>query len=716
MLPIDRIAGAVPADLRSQPVWLHWCSQPNGTGKPKKVPYYASGKPRAGKLDTPADRRHLVTFDAAAERFDPEQHAGLGVALGAVPDTDLHLSGIDLDGCRRDAQVSPRALEIVAAAHGAYTEVSPSGTGLKIFGTGDIGTLATPGVEMYSGGRFFAVTGEHYLGHCLADLRDASEAARRLAAARSGPAGPVPEGGRNNWLFSRARSLRARNVPDAEAWQALQDANESCAPPLGEAELRGIFDRAWKVPPGFSLSDAGNAERLLARHGEDLRFVHEREQFLIWRGSHWAPDRDDEVQRRVIETMKGIYDEARDEPDDDRRKRLSQWALSSLNLSRIRAARELCQSYVAVTPEALDADAMHLGVANGVLDLATGAVRPACREDYITKVIPTHYDPNAPAPLWRAFLGRVMAGDEDMVRFLQRAVGYSLTGRTDEQCLFVLYGLGANGKSVFLNTLRALLGEYGAVTDSQTWMVRDRQGPSNDIAALTGRRLVVASETEDGSRFAEVLVKLATGGDPLKVRFLYGEHFEMQPRFKLWLAANHKPVIRGDDWAIWRRIRLLPFTVTIPPEEQDRTLEERLRQELPGILAWAVEGCRAWQREGLGVPTAVRVATDDYRREMDHFGQFLEECCEMRPGLTVRASEVYGEYRLWADRQGLEYPMSLPRMWRKLDERGVVRVKTMRGALYRGIGLRPSLGRGGLEDGVGHAERTQRGGPGHGPY
>jgi P4 family phage/plasmid primase-like protien len=701
----------VPQDLRERPVWLYWRSSPNGDAKPKKIPHYVDGERRAGRLDTGADRERLVTFDVAMRQFKARQYSGLGIALGPIPGTDLILSGIDLDHCRRDDVIAPLALEIIAAGKGAYAEISPSGSGVKMFGTGDIGTEKSADLEIYSARRFFTVTGLHVEGDRLADLTEAATLARRRLLQYQAANTAIAKGSRNNSLYRFACSLRARNLSDDAAWSALQARNATCLPPLPERELRTILASAWKHRPGFSLSDLGNAERVVARHGDDVRFVHEFDRFLIWHGVHWSLDRDGEMERRTVDTIRTIYDEARDEADDDRRKRLTQWALASQSDTRIRAAVRRTQSEVApIAPTSLDADSMLLGVANGVVDLATGELRQPRRETYITKALPVAFDRAALAPQWAEFLSQIMGGDQQLVDYLQRAVGYCLSGRTDEQCLFLLFGGGSNGKSTFLTVLRSLFGDYGTTTDVGTWMTRDRSGPNNDLAALRGSRLVVASEVEDGARFAEVLVKLATGGDNLKARFLYGEFFEFRPQFKLWIAANHKPVIRGDDWAIWRRIRLLPFTVTISSEKQDRHLSAKLHGELPGILRWAIEGCLAWQRDGLGLPDAVREATDEYRKEMDHFGQFLTECCELSPKRTARANEVFNAYRHWAESQGIDYPWSMPRVWTKLAERGVRKVRGLRGYTYQGIGLRLSDPAHELGDGVATAKTRRPGG------
>lgn len=424
----------------------------------------------------------------------------------------------------------------------------------------------------------------------------------------------------------------------------------------------------------FKLSELGNAERLVARHGKDIRYCHEWNKWLIWTGTHWQIDLTGEVERRAKETIRAIYSEAAEIEDEEKRAALAKHAAKSETNRAISAMVELAKSEpgIPVLSDQLDSDIWLLNCKNGTLDLRTGELRPHNRKDYITRIIPTEYNPYADFEEWAKFLHRIMNDNAELISFLQRAVGYSLTGSTREQCLFMLYGCGANGKTTFLEAISDVLAGYAQRTPTDTLLAKDTSGISNDIARLKGARFVVASEVEEGKRMAESLVKQMTGGEKMTARFMRAEYFEFMPHFKLWVGTNHKPVIRGTDQAIWRRIKLIPFNVTIPPEERDKNLLNKLRREMPGILNWAVMGCMDWQKNGLGEPEEVIKATNDYRSEMDVLTRFVSDCCTTATQRCTKSSELYKKYAEWSKDNG-EFALSQTKFSTRMQEKGYVK-------------------------------------------
>lgn len=430
----------------------------------------------------------------------------------------------------------------------------------------------------------------------------------------------------------------------------------------------------------YLQTDLGNAERFVEAHGENVRYLPAWKKWLIWTGQRWAIDDTLEVQRLAKATVRAMWRETEGLNADDK-KYLVKHIMQSEQANKIDAMlrRVMSEPGIPVTPSQLDSDPWLLNVHNGVIDLRRGELRPHDRDLLMTKVAPVAYDPDAECPRWLSFLDRIMGGDQSLIDFLQRAVGYSLTGTTGERALFFQYGAGANGKSTFLEVMRALMSDYAQQADFTTFLERKGdQGPRNDIARLFGARVVTSSEVGEGKRLNESLAKTLTGNDTVTARFLHAEFFEFRPQFKLWLAANHRPIIRGTDPAIWDRIRLIPFEVSIPESERDPELKNKLLAELPGILAWAVQGCLLWLEQGLGKPAAVQQATDAYRRESDTLGSFLEDACSMDPADATPATDLYQAYKQWASENG-EYEMSQTAFGIKLEERGISSEKRGRG-------------------------------------
>jgi putative DNA primase/helicase len=436
----------------------------------------------------------------------------------------------------------------------------------------------------------------------------------------------------------------------------------------------------------FHNTDMGNGYRFARRHGRDARYNKTADKWLTWTGERWLEDNAGEVMRRAKETAISIYAEAAYATDEERRKALAKWAAQSESDSRLRAMLHLAQSELPIQIEAFDVDPYLFNCESGTIDLRTGQFRKHRRSDFLTKLSPVAYDLEAQPTRWLSFLDRIFEGDASLIRFIQKSIGYSLTGDTSEQCLFIAHGTGANGKSVFLKTIGALMADYGQQVQPQTLMVKSHQAVNNDIAILRGARFLSAIETDEGQKLAEGTIKQITGGDKVRARFLFQESFEFVPQFKIWLAANHKPEVRGTDHAIWRRIRLVPFNVTIPKAEQNPHLDAELKEELPGILAWAIEGCLLWQREGLGEPEAVTRATSEYREQMDTFGDFLTEKCVTGDNYQASRVEIYNAYETWCMKNGEKVK---PAKWlaSQLRDRGFEEGRTSSNRFWKKIGL-----------------------------
>jgi len=443
-------------------------------------------------------------------------------------------------------------------------------------------------------------------------------------------------------------------------------------------------------------TDVGNAERLAAQYGGELRYCHPWRAWLVWDGRRWARDRSGEAWRRAKETVRAMYHEAADLEDDAKRIELARHARSSESQRRIAGMLELAKSdpRIAVLPESFDGDGTRylLNVLNGTLDLRTGELRPHRPEDMITKLAPVEYHTEAKCPAWDAFLARVVP-DPEVRAFLQRFLGYTLTGHVGEQAFVLLYGTGANGKSTFLETLKALLGDYAHKADFETFLEskgsRDRQGRARpDLLALRGKRLVLAVEAGQERRLDANLVKEVTHGDSVSARGLYeGEVTNFPPESKLFLAVNHRPEIADMTEAIWRSVLEVPFTVMIPEQERDRNLLEKLCEpgELAGILAGAVQGCMEWLRTGLRPPEAVQLATRAYRESEDAIAPFLAERCVRKAGSFTSHRVLFAAYEAWCT-DAEEEPVGARAFGRALVDHGFHRARGKDKARPKGWG------------------------------
>lgn len=453
--------------------------------------------------------------------------------------------------------------------------------------------------------------------------------------------------------------------------------------------LRDIYNPA-------KSTDMGNAERLIAGSSGKIKYSSSR-GWYAWEGRYWIPE--EAIVKRLYQehVVKNLYAEAEAsyvEEDAELTKSLIEWAKKSESTRVMGStlAMAACMPSASVNAADFDANPWLFCCNNGTVDLKTGKLKPHNPADMITRISSVNFDPDAKCPLWQQFLADIIP-DPQVVEYLQLAIGYCLTGLTTEQVMFILWGTGKNGKSVFSNVLSSLIGGYSMETPPETLM-RGRENssnaPTNDLARLSGARLVSANETEEGQCLAESKIKAMTGDDIIIARFLHKEFFEFRPQFKIWIRTNHRPKIRGTDTGIWRRVRLIPFDVCIPAEKQDPNLTGKLMTELSGILNWAVEGCLLWQHCGMKTPDAVNIATEEYRSSQDLIGIFLAETCTICPQKKsgyVKTSDLYKAYCDWCEEAG-ERPMPHRVLSIKLSERGFRKRRAFHSSIIVWDGLR----------------------------
>lgn len=466
--------------------------------------------------------------------------------------------------------------------------------------------------------------------------------------------------------------------------EALETLAEAAPPPPEPQPPTGDDDGET-----FHLTDLGNAERLVKRHSAEIRYCHAWAKWLVWDGKRWKVDDQGLISQRAAETVRSILTESVASEDAQERRRLAAWAFESEGRARLSAMVNLARDLpgVAIAPGDLDANPWLLNAQNGTIDLRSGELGPHRRGDFITKISPAAYDPSAEALVFTAFLTRILP-DSEIRSYVQRGFGYSATGTIGEECLFMPYGSGRNGKSKLLGAVEYALGDYAKATGPETLNSKKGESIPNDVAALVGARLVITSEAEEGKRLDVARIKQLTGGDTMSARFMRSEFFEFVFSGKVWYGTNHKPVIRDTTNSIWARVKLIPFTVTIPEEEQDKELAEKLRAEAAGVLLWIVNGCLLWQEGGLAEPELVREAVSDYREEMDTLGGFLVECCQVEAGLSIGASELYRAYEAWCGRTN-EFKLTQTGFGRRLGDRGFPSRRTGGVCFREGLDLRP---------------------------
>ncbi|HLN00717.1 MAG TPA: phage/plasmid primase, P4 family [Bryobacteraceae bacterium] len=424
----------------------------------------------------------------------------------------------------------------------------------------------------------------------------------------------------------------------------------------------------------YPYTDTGNAERLVHLFGAQIRYCPEMKKWLVWDFKRWVPDTSGKARRLAKITVRNFYAQAAGIDDEKAREAAEGFARHSESAGSIRAMLE-CAQYedgIAICAKELDSDPWLLNCLDGTIDLRTGQLRPHRQQDLITKLCPVKYDASAPCPRFMQFLDRILGANPALIAYVQRVFGYALTGDVNEKACFCLFGEGNNGKTTLLELFRYIMGDYAAQVMIDTLMTR-RSQESNaslaDLADLRGARFVTTSETEEGQRLAEGKLKYVTGMSEIKRCRKYENPITFPPTHKIFMDANHRPVVRGADSAIWSRLKLIPFTITIPKNEMDAHLLDKLKAEAPGVLAWAVKGGLDWQREGLVEPQEVLASVATWKCEDDPFKEFFEDRCEFSAAEATPVTNMWSEFCVWAEENGIKYP-SRTRLYERLRLRG----------------------------------------------
>ena len=451
--------------------------------------------------------------------------------------------------------------------------------------------------------------------------------------------------------------------------KAINEAHETFSPKREPLNLYTLnfaeSDKTKKKKrelPHRSWDDTGNADRFMDVYGSLVKYSYIDNQWYVYNGSFWEVDNLGKVPIYVdmlVDSMKNekLYI-AEDVDEDEAKKEWAKFLKRSRNNASKKAIIDEVKHRVAILHSEFDTDMTAINTVNGYVDLSSGVLEEHDIKKMFSQQTSIEYTDNIDAPEWTRFLNQIFGGDEELVHYIQKAVGYSATGSIKEQVMFLLFGNGRNGKSIFIDTISDALGTYAKSMQADSIMVRqNKSGANSDIARLENARLVTSSEPNEGVRLDEGLIKQLTGGDKVTARYLYGKEFEFKPQFKLWLATNHKPIIRGTDDGIWRRLMLVPFNIQIPLEKVDKDLKFKLQRELTGILNWIVEGALMWQREGLNPPVVITQASNEYRKEMDVLDLFVDESCEVGEGYKTPAGELFQKYKAWAN-ENSEYLMS----------------------------------------------------------
>ena len=474
-----------------------------------------------------------------------------------------------------------------------------------------------------------------------------------------------------------------------EAGNDIYDLNNIVEKTLEYVDFKGniIYDYNW--------SDVGNAERLIALHGKDLKYNVNDGKWYVWNGSYWGKDvnfKVDNLYRSVLRRFQSAIptiDLVDENETKKAREKANAFVLRNETDGKIKATINQAKTFNNISFVESDMDDYLLNTPKETINLRDLSQKQHDRKDLITQVAGVNCNPNTECPNWLAFLNRIFCGDQELINYVQKAVGYSLTGDMTEQCLFMLWGGGANGKSTFVKALEDIMGTYSATIKGETLMEsKGQEGARGDLARLTNKRVVIASELQEGQVFNEPLLKVLSAGETLPVRFMYQEEFMLKPKFKLWIMTNKKPKVKGNDHGIWRRWRMIPFKYKFTEKEKDPNFyEEKLKSELEGILLWAITGYQMWKEQGFEAPEEVKEAVEDYKMDMDQVARFIEDCCVTGEKQECTGREMYDEYVNWCINEGEQYKMTNHKLARDLKEKGFINKRRTSGKYWVGISI-----------------------------
>ena len=462
---------------------------------------------------------------------------------------------------------------------------------------------------------------------------------------------------RDKWDEKRKNSTYGEQT----LFKAINEANNIYTPkqqtddnPLRYA-LSKLFDNQeeTKEYPIRSYDDTGNADRFIDRYGNLYKYSYIANKFYIYDGMKWKIDDKGSIRKLIDEMIESIKNEkvlhSEDVTEEEAREVFQKFYKKTRGTQAKKNIMNELMHRRPATPDDFDRDDMLINVANGYIDLTSRELYKHDINKMFSQITNTDYTEKMQPAVWLDFLNDIFAGDQKVIRYIQKALGYSLTGSTREQIMFILFGKGRNGKSIFVEVISEILGDYSNNMQAKSLMVKKNDNVNTDIARLSKARFVTSSEPNEGFRFDEGLIKQLTGGDKVTARFLYAEEFEYTPKFKIWVSTNHKPIIRGTDDGIWRRLVLIPFDVQIPEEKVDKDLKYKLLREAPAILNWMAEGAYMWMQEGLEMPDKLKAAVQKYRNEMDTLGQFIEDCCKVDKYSSEKVSNLHQAYKTWSN-------------------------------------------------------------------